>query len=146
MTNVHNGDGDLRLCLDPKDLNILNDAIKRQHFQMPTFEDISSKLAGSSLFSILDTKDVFMHVKLSNESSDLCVFNTPYGRYKFNRLPHGLNLSSEVFQEKMSNLLEGVEGVSVYVDDILCYGTNLKQQHGDRLKKLLVRLRDENIK
>lgn len=52
-------------------------------------------------------------------------------RYKFNRLPHGLNLSSEVFQEKISNLLEGVEGVSVYVDDILCYGTNLKQQHDD---------------
>lgn len=73
MTIVHKGDGDLRFCLDPKDLN---DSIKRQHFQMPTFEDISSKLAGSSVFSILDTKDAFMHVKLSKESSGLCVFNT----------------------------------------------------------------------
>lgn len=72
-------------------------------------------------------------------------FNTPYGRYKFNRFSYGLNLSSEVFQEKMCNLLEGMEGVSVYVDDILCYGTNLKQ-HDERLKKLLVRLRDENVK
>lgn len=70
LTMVHKGDGDLRLCLDPKDLN---EAIKRQHFQMPTFEDISSKLAGSSVFSILDSKDAFMHVKLSKESSYLCV-------------------------------------------------------------------------
>lgn len=60
-------------------------------------------------------------------------------------MPYGLNLSSEVFQEKMSNLLEGMEGVSVYVDDILWYGTNLKQ-HDERLKKLLVRLRDEKAK
>lgn len=142
LTIVHKNDGDLRLCLDPKDLN---EAIKRQHFQMPTFEDISSKLAGSTVFSILDTKDAFLHVKLSKESSDLCVFNTPYGRYKFNRLPYGLNLSSEVFQEKMSSLLEGMEGVSVYVDDILCYGVDLKQ-HNERLKKLLVKLRQENVK
>lgn len=50
LTIVHKGDGNMRLCLDPKDLN---EAIKRQYFQMPTFEDISYKLAGSSVFSIL---------------------------------------------------------------------------------------------
>lgn len=46
--------GQLRLCLDPKDLK---KAIKRYHHRVPTKEQITHKLAGAKYFSKLDAKD-----------------------------------------------------------------------------------------
>ena len=50
---IENPDGSLRLCLDPRDLNKV---IKREHFQLPAFEDISTRLAGTTRFTKLDVK------------------------------------------------------------------------------------------
>jgi hypothetical protein len=47
-------DKSLRLCLDPKQLN---NSIRREHFQIPTFEDIVTRLGGATVFTILDRKD-----------------------------------------------------------------------------------------
>ena len=47
--------GDLRICLDPKDLN---KAIIREHYKAPTLEEITHKLCGATKFSKVDvTKD-----------------------------------------------------------------------------------------
>ena len=81
-------DRHLRICLDPKHLNL---AVKRKHFQLPTSTEITSKVTCAKVFSKLDTKDGFWHAKLDHPSSPLTTFNTPFGRFKFNRLPFGLN-------------------------------------------------------
>ncbi|KAG1651802.1 hypothetical protein GQR58_026737 [Nymphon striatum] len=67
----------LRICLDPRDLNA---AIKRERFRIPTPDDIHSQLSGKTVFTILDEKDGFWHIKLDEQSSKLCTFNTPFGR------------------------------------------------------------------
>ena len=74
----------LRVCLDPSDLN---KAILRQHYSIPTTDEVLSKLAGKKIFSVLDKKDGYWQVKLDEASSLLCTFNTPWGRYRFKRLP-----------------------------------------------------------
>ncbi|XP_031334069.1 uncharacterized protein K02A2.6-like [Photinus pyralis] len=51
---VEKPNGDLRLCLDPKQLNC---AIKREHFLIPSMEEISAKLSGKKFFTVLDMKD-----------------------------------------------------------------------------------------
>ncbi len=48
---VEKPNGDIRICLDPKDLNR---AIKREFPQMPTTEQITSQMSGAKLFSKLD--------------------------------------------------------------------------------------------
>ena len=73
-------DGSLRLYLDPKDLNSV---IRREHFQIPTFEDVVSRLEGKKYFTVLDQKDSYWQVPLSEESSYLCTSNTSFGRYRF---------------------------------------------------------------
>ena len=45
---VEKPDGNLRICLDQKDLNR---AVKREHLQLPTFTEITSKLTGAKVFS-----------------------------------------------------------------------------------------------
>lgn len=139
---VNKPNGDLRLCIDPKDLN---EAIIRHPYPIPTFEEIVSKLSGATVFSTLDIRDGFWAIKLKEPSSKLCTFNTPFGRYRFLRLPYGLKCSSDIFQERMTNLLEGLEGIAVYIDDIICWGKDVNE-HNERLKKLLNRLREQNVK
>ena len=56
---VEKKDGSLRLCLDPKDLNIV---IRREHFQISTFEDVVSRLRGKKCFTVLDQKDSYEQV------------------------------------------------------------------------------------
>ena len=58
--------GKLRVCLDPRDLNI---AIMREHYPMPTLEEISTRLGRASVFTVLDAKSGFWQVELDEESS-----------------------------------------------------------------------------
>ena len=80
VVNVEKPNGDIRICLDPKDLNR---AIKREFSQMPTTKEITSRMAGAKLFSKLDASAGYWQMKLDEPSSDLLAFNTPFGRYKF---------------------------------------------------------------
>ena len=85
---VEKSNGDIRLCLDPKDLNR---AVKREFSQMPTAEEIMSRMSGATVFSKLDASAGYWQVKVDDASSDLLAFNTPFGRFKFKRLPFGVH-------------------------------------------------------
>ena len=78
----------LRICLDPKDLN---SAIQRSHYPMPTIEDILPDLHNAKICSLLDARNGFWHVELDEESSLLTCFNSPYGRYRWKRMPFGIS-------------------------------------------------------
>uniref|UniRef100_A0A8D8QC11 Uncharacterized protein K02A2.6 n=1 Tax=Cacopsylla melanoneura TaxID=428564 RepID=A0A8D8QC11_9HEMI len=77
---VEKPDQSLRVCLDPKPLN---QEILRPRYQLPTLENIRSELTGATHFSKLDASSAFWSVRLDKKSSDLCTFNTPFGRFKF---------------------------------------------------------------
>ena len=67
--------GSLRLCLDPRPLN---KAIKREHHAISTAGDVQAQLAGKKIFTVVDMRDAFWHVKLSEPSSYLCTFSTSW--------------------------------------------------------------------
>jgi len=68
--------------------------------------------------------------------SVLTTFITPYGRFCFNRLPFGITSAPEHFQRRMSEILQGLEGVVCLVDDILVYGST-QAEHDAHLKAAL---------
>ena len=94
-------------------------------------------LAGGRYFSKLDAEAGFHQIKLDCESSLLTTFNTPFGRYRYLRLPMGICSAAEVFHKKMVSLLEGIIGVRVYIDDIIVWGAN-PEEHDERLLKSVV--------
>ena len=125
--------GKLRICLDPKDLNT---AIKRPHYPTPTLEEITHKLAGSMIFSKLDARHGYWSVQLDDESKRLTTFNSPFGRYCFRRLPFGLNLSQDVFQERMDCILEKCPVTISIADDVGVFGKT-EAEHDKHLHNLM---------
>ena len=84
--------GKLCICICPKDLN---KAIKRNHYPLPTIEEILPGVAKAKVFSVLDAKDGFHEVELDEESSYLTTFWTPFGRYRWLRMPFGIKVAPE---------------------------------------------------
>ena len=116
--------GRLRLCLDPKDLN---KAIKREHHPILTLEEITPNLTGAKLFSTLDARNGYWNIKLDEESSYLTTFNTPFGRFRFLRMPFGLRMSQDIFQFKIDETYRNCHGAIGIADDITVYGKNEKE-------------------
>ena len=129
--------GGLRVCLDPKNLNT---AIRRTYHKTPTVEEITHKLQGSTTFSKLDAKSGYWCVQLDQDSSALTSFNSPAGSYRFKRLPFGLRVSQDVFQEKMDMILQGCDGTMHITDDIVVFGTS-PEEHDRNLHKLMLQAR-----
>ena len=131
-----------RICIDQQDLN---EAIRREHFPMTTVEELVVDLPQAKVFSVLDATSGYWQVKLDEASSKLCIFNTPFGRYRFTRLPFGIKSAPEVFQNHMSEMFADVEEVKVIVDDLLVWGKD-DEEHDARLEQVLRRAREVNLK
>lgn len=141
ITYVKKKDGSLRICLDPRDLNC---ALMRAAHPIPTTEEVTYKLMTAKYFSKLDAKSGYWSICLDEESQHLTTFNTPFGRYCFRRLPFGLKTSQDVFQLAMDRTLEGLPGVIAIADDIVVYGSTIKE-HDDNLQRLMERARQQNL-
>ena len=128
----------LRVCLDPRPLNV---AIQREHFQIPTLDNIATRLTGAKIFSKLDANHGYWQVQLDQESQLLTTFNTPFGRYCFMRMPFGIKSAQEVFQKRLSQYFGDLPGVETDIDDILVWGTNA-EEHDQRLHAVLTRCKD----
>ena len=51
-------DGSLRICIDPRSLNL---ALKREHYQLPVLKDILPDLAIANVFSTFDLSHGYWH-------------------------------------------------------------------------------------
>ena len=132
--------GEIRICIDPRDLN---KALLRSHHPMRTAEDVASRISNATLFSKLDAKSGFWQIKLDERSSHLTTFSSPYGRYRFLRMPFGISAASEIFQHTMEQLFAGYP-CEIIVDDILVWG-NGREEHDSNLAKVLQRAREVGL-
>ncbi len=141
ITYVPKQDGSVRICLDPKDLNA---ALRRNPHHTPTMEELAHKFNNATVFSKLDARSGYWNICLDPESQPLTTFNTPYGRFCFKRLPFGLNISQDVFQATMDQILEGLPGVVSIADDIAISGDH-DSTHDTNLHLLMQRARAVNL-
>ena len=112
---------------------------------MRTFDEELSELSEAAYFSVLDATSGYWSLKLEDKSSYLTTFNTPCGRYRYLRVPFGLNCSQDDFQRKIDKTFEGMTGVTAIVDDILVFGKT-RAEHDQNLRKVLTRAPEQGIK
>ncbi|XP_038138952.1 uncharacterized protein K02A2.6-like [Cyprinodon tularosa] len=148
MVAVRKPNGKMRICIDPKPLNR---ALKRSHYPLPTIDDILPEMSKAKVFTVCDVKQGFWHVKLEEQSSYLTTFATPFGRFRWLRMPMGISPAPEVFQRKLMQALEGLPGVFIIADDVLITGEGVTQEeadkdHDEKVRIFLSRCRERNIK
>lgn len=140
--------GKVRGCLDPRNLN---KAIRRPKLQSPTLSEITPRLCNAKVFSVLDAKQGFNQIELDEESSYLTTFWTPFGRYRYLRMPFGISSGPEEYQRRQQEVLEGLDNVAVVADDILVFGCGesleaANRSHDEALSQVLERCRTHNLK
>ncbi|UYV68452.1 hypothetical protein LAZ67_5004365 [Cordylochernes scorpioides] len=126
--------GDIRLCVD---LSRLNEHVQREVHPMPVVEHMLGQLGEARFFSKLDANSGFHQIPLRPDCQHLTTFITPFGRYKYCRMPFGISLAPEYFQRVMSIILQGMDGVMCYLDDILIFASDSKTH--DRILRLVLR-------
>ena len=141
MVVVPKSNKKVRICVD---LTQLNKCVKRERHIMPSVDHTLAQLSNAKIFSKLDANSGFWQIELSKQSALLTTFITPFGRYCFNRLPFGISSAPELFQKRMSITLEGLEGVTCLMDDILVHGSS-QEEHDKRLIATLERLQKSHV-
>ncbi|KAK3770331.1 hypothetical protein RRG08_029984 [Elysia crispata] len=148
MAIVEKKNGSLRICIDPRPLN---KALKREHYKLPTLDDVLPKFREAKIFTKLDVKEAFWHIKLDEEASMLTTMITPFGRVRWTRLPFGLNVSSEIFQRHLTTAIDDLPGIVNVADDLLVIGNGstdeeAQRDHDRKYKLLKMRCSEKGIK
>ena len=111
---------------------------------IPTTSEIFAGVGGAKYFTRLDAVKGFHQIPLDEQSSKLTNFVTPFGKYRFLRMPMGISVAPEIFHRTMADILAGVPGVAVYIDDILVYGSTLVE-HNSRLRQVLRKCQEAGL-
>ena len=117
----------------------LNKAAKLEVYLLPCVEDLLASLAGGKTFTNLDLSHTYLQVKLDEESMKYATVNTHRALFQYQRLLSGVTSAPALFQRLMENFLQGLPGVSIYLDDILVAGTS-DEEHLHKPNKVLQRL------
>ena len=84
-------------------------------------------MSGGKNFSKLDFQDAYLQLPLDTDSKQYVAINTHHGLFQYNRLPFGVASAPAIFQRHMETLLQGLDGVSIYLDDFSVAGCTLDE-------------------
>ena len=101
-------------------------------------EDLFAKLSKGKYFTKLDLSRAYQQLLLEEESKCFVVINTHKGLFRYTRLPFRISSAPGIFQRLIESLLQGIEGVVVYLDDILITGST-EGKHLEPLEEVLSR-------
>ena len=75
----------------------------------------------------------------------MLTFGTTIVRFRFKRLPYGINSASKVFQKTASSVVFDIEGSANSQDDIVIWEKTLAE-HNNRLRKVLLKVRESGLR
>ena len=111
---------------------------------MPKVEDIFSKLNGATYFTTLDLCTGYHHIPLDKSSIPKMAFNSPFGKFEYNKVPFGLAHAPASFQELMTGILKDFPFAIAYLDDIIIFSKTL-QDHLSHICMVFEKLKSANL-
>ena len=123
----------------------VNKAAKADQYPLPRVEDLLSRLTGGKVFSKCDLKSAYNQLVLETESRQFLTLNTHRGLLRPTRLSFGYSAAPSLFQRTIETLLAGIEGVGVFLDDVVITGRDM-QAHNRALREVLRRFSDAGLR
>ena len=122
-----------------------NKAIGREKHLMPTLDDLIADLNGAAVFSTLDLASGYHQLTLAPESRPITTFSTHVGLRRYKRLMFGINAASEIFQNAIAELLDGLPGCKNISVDIIVDGKD-QLENDLNLQAVLQRVSDYSVR
>jgi len=141
--NILKRDNTVRICGDFS--GTVNKFLDPVHSPLPSIDDVISQVGNATIFSKIDLANAFLQLPLDEESKKYTTINTSEGLFMFNYLPFGLCSSPGIFQSFMNKILNGIDNVIIYQDDVLILSPTVND-HNKTLFRVLTALRDAGIK
>lgn len=129
--------GDFRMTVNP--------ISKLNKYPIPRIEDLFATLERRKTFTKLDLSQAYQQLSLDAKSRKYVVINTHKGLFRYTRLPYGISSAPGIFQRVMENLLQGIPGVTVFINNILITGET-EAHHFRALEETLKRLADAGLR
>ena len=127
----------MRICGDFK--VTINPNVEREHYPLPNVEDLFASVADGKVFSKLDLSHACQQLELDAETQHYVTVNTHKGIYRYLRTPYGVSSAPSTFQSIMDQILQGINHVMCFLDDILITDES-EQEHRNVLVEVLTRL------
>ncbi|KAJ8339479.1 hypothetical protein SKAU_G00362650 [Synaphobranchus kaupii] len=141
---VRKKDGDIRLCIDYRRLNLQT---VKDSYALPNLEESFSALTGSKWFSVLDLKSGFYQIEMEETDKHKTAFVCPLGFFEFNRMPQGITNAPSTFQRLMERCIGelNLKQALVFLDDLIIFSSTL-EEHEERLVRVLNQLKEFGLK
>jgi len=127
LVPVRKKNGDIRLCVDFRNLNVSS---LKDNYPLPNMEAMLQRVTGCELLSMMDGFSGYNQVKVKESEQYKTAFTTPWGTYVYVRMPFGLTNAGATFQRAMDVAFAGLIDsiLAVYQDDLTAYSKK-EEQH-----------------
>lgn len=134
-------DKTVRFCTDYRKVNSV---IKSDSYPIPRIDDCIDKIGNAQFVSKFDLLKGYWQVPLTEKAKEVSAFVTPDGLYQYKVMPFGMKTAPSRFQRMMQDVIVNLEGVDVYIDDLVIY-SNTWKDHMYRIRELFKRLSKANL-
>ena len=134
LVPVRKKSGEIRLCMDFRNLNCASD---KDNYPVPPMEQLLQMVSGSELFSLLDGFSGYNQVLVAEEDRLKTTFRTRWGTFAYRRMPFGLINAGATFQRDMDIAFRDLIGrnIVVYLNDITIFSKR-REEHAFHLKHI----------
>jgi hypothetical protein len=132
-------DGTRRLCVDYRQLNAIT---VKNRYPLPLISEIQDRFQGCTWFTVLDQREAYYRIRIKEGDEWKTAFRTRYGLYEYLIMPFGLTNAPASQQALLNGILYEYldDFVIVYLDDILIFSKGSKEDHIEKVKKVLRKL------
>ncbi|KAJ6437630.1 AAA family ATPase [Purpureocillium lavendulum] len=136
--------GGLRFCVDYRALNSIT---KKDRYPLPLLKETLNNITRAKWFTKLDVSAAFHKIRITKGQEWMTAFRTRYGLYEWTVMPFGLTGAPATFQRYINFVLREYldEFCSAYIDDILIFTCGSRQDHREKVLRVLEKLMDAGL-
>ena len=114
-------------------------------YPIPKILTMLQDMEGFTCATSLDLNMEYYTIRLDPDAQKICTIVLSWGKYSYMCLPMGIAGSPDIFQEKMSGLMESLEFVRTYLDDLPTLTKGTYDNHLLKLRMVLCQLLDAGL-